>query len=306
MFSGLAAIDYLVAEAIKPDPAASSHWQKYHSQLKFNGREFSGLQGFGGKAKRPTGLRLKILRYLQKPFRHFADDYSKFNSIDALATELTSKQHREYDLDVLRQALTISFLNHHVPDKFNKDTTVLVIGDGFAFMSSLLLASRSAGRIVLVNLTKTLLADLWFLKIWMGQEKFDSCVDLIVDKEGPRKMLEKSAFLLDGPIQVIAFQASNHQLLLKCPIDVAVNIASMQEMDPPIVKACFDDMKAVPVHRDLLFYCCNRQYKKLPDGTVSRFADYPWHLDDKVLVDGPCPWDQFYYSLSPPFYKPYD
>ena len=72
--------------------------------------------------------------------------------------------------------------------------------------------------------------------------------------------------------------ASDHQLLQKCPIDVFINIASMQEMDPPVVKAYFDDMRAVAVNRQLLFYCCNRQEKQLPDGTVSRFADYPWRL----------------------------
>jgi len=186
------------------------------------------------------------------------------------------------------------------------NTTCCVLGDGFASMSSLLLASKSAGRIVLVNLTKTLLVDLWYLKLWMGSEKFENCVDLVVDEAGLYQSLEKPLVWPDGSAQVIAVQASDHQLLQKCPIDVFINIASMQEMDPPVVKAYFDDMRAVAVNRHLLFYCCNRQEKLLPDGTVSRFADYPWRRDDQVLVDGPCPWHQYYYLMWPPFFKPYD
>jgi hypothetical protein len=306
MFSGQAGIDYLATESIKHDPASSSHWQKYHSEFSFNGREFSGVQGFGGMAKRPTGLRLWIHRLLLQRFRHFADAYPQFDAIDTLADELTSRQDRNYDLDVLRQLLTLSFLISRLPNKLNLHTTCCVIGDGFASMSSLLLASKSAGRIVLVNLTKTLLVDLWYLKLYLGPKKFENCVDLVVDQAGLAKALEKPLIRPDGSKQVIAVQASDHQLLQKCPIDVVINIASMQEMDPPIVKAYFDDMRAVAVNRDLIFFCCNRQAKQLPDGTVSRFEDYPWHQDDQVLVDGPCPWHQFYYSIRPPFYKPYD
>jgi putative sugar O-methyltransferase len=306
MFSGTAAIDYLANEVVKDEPSASSHWKLYHSEFKFDGHEFSGLQGFGGNAKRPSGLRSWIYRFLQQRFRHLATGYSQFDAIDALADELTSRQDRDYDLDVLRQVLTLSFLHSHSPRKFNLNTTCCVLGDGFASMSSLLLASKLAGRIVLVNLNKTLLVDLWYLKLWMGSERFESCVDLVVDEAGLSQALEKPIVRSDGSYQVIAVQASCHQLLQQCPIDVFVNIASMQEMDPPVVKAYFDDMRAVAVNRDLLFYCCNRQEKQMPDGTVSRFADYPWRPDDQVLVDGPCPWHQFYYSIRPPFYRPYD
>lgn len=219
---------------------------------------------------------------------------------------MTSRQGRSYDLDVLRQVLTISFLHARAPGKFNETAMCCVIGDGFASMSTLLLASKSAGRVVLVNLTKTLLVDLWYLKLWMGSEKFENCVDLVVDETGLAQALEKPMARADGVRQVIAVQASDHQLLQQCSIDVVINIASMQEMDPPVVKAYFDDMRAVAHKRDLLFYCCNRQEKKLPDGVVTRFADYPWRVDDQILVDGLCPWHQYYYSTRPPFYRPYD
>lgn len=306
MFAGQAAIDYLAAHAIIDDPCASSHWQKYHSGFKFNGREFEGLQGFGGNGRRLKGLRLLFTRLIQLRFRRFGNAYAKFDAIDALAGKVTSRQGRAYDLDVLRQVLSISFLHSRAPDKLSDTSMFCVIGDGFASMSTLLLASKSAGRVVLVNLTKTLLVDLWYLKLWMGSEKFESCVDLVKDETGLAQALEKDMGGPDGGQRIIAIQACDHELLQKCPIDFVINIASMQEMDPPIVKAYFDDMRAVVRKRELFFYCCNRQEKILPDGVVSRFADYPWCVDDKVLVDGLCPWHQFYYSTLPPYYRPYD
>jgi len=115
MFSGQTAIDYLAAEAIKNDPSASSYWRKYHSEFKFTGQEFTGLQGFGGRAKQSTGLRLWFLQLLQRRFWHFGDPYAKFNSIDALAREVTGKQQQAYDLDVLRQTLIFAFLHGRPP-----------------------------------------------------------------------------------------------------------------------------------------------------------------------------------------------
>ena len=189
MLSGQAAIDYLGVESVKDDHSYSSHWQKYHSDFKFTGHGFEGLQGFGGNGKQLTDLRFWLSRFLQRRFRHFGDAHAKFDTIDALAGGVTSALGRAYDLDVLRQVLTISFLHSRAPDKFNENATCCVIGDGFASMSTLLLASKSAGRVVLVNLTKTLLVDLWYLKLWMGSEKFETSVDLVVDEAGLARAL---------------------------------------------------------------------------------------------------------------------
>lgn len=261
MFSGQAAIDYLTIQATKSDPCASSHWQKYHSGFKFNGYEFEGLEGFGGNDKQPIGLRLWLTRLLQQRFRRFGDIYANFDTLDALAVDVTSRQGRAYDLDVLRQALSISFLHTHASHKFSDNSMCCVIGDGFGSMSALLLASKSAGCVVLVNLTKTLLVDLWYLKLWMGAEAFARSVDLAVDETGLEQALEARMACSNGYKGIVAIQAANHELLKKCPIDFVINIASMQEMDPSIVKDYFDDLRTVALKRDLYFYCCNRQEK---------------------------------------------
>jgi hypothetical protein len=89
-------------------------------------------------------------------------------------------------------------------------------------------------------------------------------------------------------------------------MSLAVNIVSMQEMNPPVIAAYFADLRAVAAKSSLLFYCCNREEKFLPDGTVTRFVDYPWHSDDEVMVDELCPWHREYYRFRPPFYRSYD
>jgi hypothetical protein len=77
-------------------------------------------------------------------------------------------------------------------------------------------------------------------------------------------------------------------------------------MDPPIIEAYFRDLRAISKRRELFFYSCNREEKILPDGTVTRFSEYPWHAKDQIIVDALCPWHQETYSYKPPFYWPYD
>lgn len=307
MYSGRAAIDYLATEVSEDDPAESSHWRKYHSAFRFSGDGFEGLQGFGGCRKPHQGVRLFVHRLLQRRFRRIGGDWPEFVATDRLANEITHQQGRAYDLDVLRQSLTLAFLKRHVPNQLLSTATACVIGDGFATMTALLMASGSAQRVVLVNLTKTLLVDLWYLKLWMGVAAFGASVDLVTDEGSLAAALAKRTTNSDGRRgQVIAIQASDHELLRKCPVDIALNIVSMQEMDPPVIAAYFDDLRAVASQRQLVFYCCNREAKVLPDGTVTRFSAYPWHADDQVLVDELCPWHQLYYTLRPPFFRPYD
>lgn len=304
MYFGQAAIDYLAAEVVKSDAGASSHWQKFHSDFHFTGNGFQGLQGFGGCDDPYRGLRFGLHRLLQSKFRRIGQRFPRFQEIDGLASDIVSKQHRAYDLDVLRQTCTLAFLGDTIPCALQTKTTARVIGDGFGSMTALLLASRSAGRVILVNLAKTLLVDLWYLKEWMGDKTFASSVELVTSEEGLARAL--APLLPAVSFQVIAIQASNHELLRQCPVDLVMNIASMQEMDPPVIGAYFDDLRAIASHRQLLFYCCNREEKTLPDGTVTRFAAYPWRKGDQILTDELCPWHQKYYSARPPFYRPYD
>ena len=303
MYSGQKAIDYLATEVSKNDPGESSHWRKYHSAFKFTGIGFEGLQGFGGSQQPYSGPRLWLHLLLQRPFRRMGITFPKFKLIDKLARDITTRQRRGYDLDVLRQVLTLSFLNKYASNALQSHATVCVIGDGFASMTALLLASSIAGRVVLVNLTKTMLVDLWYLKLGMGEKTFESNVVLVSDKEELMRALLKE---IPQGGQVISIQAKDHELLRLCPVDIALNIASMQEMDPPVISAYFDDLRAIGSYRQLAFYCCNREEKLLPDGEVTRFSEYPWNSSDQIIVDELCPWHQQHYVFRIPAYRLYD
>jgi hypothetical protein len=301
MLAGDAAIDHLARQAAGQDSAASSHWRKYHEGFRFSGEGFEGLQGFGGH-HRAAWHRELFHKILQRRFRRMAEGLPFFPAADAAAAGIAAAQGRDYDLDLLRQALTVAFLKAKVPGRLGPQATVCVIGDGLASMSSLLLSLGLARRVLLVNLSKTLLVDLWYLRQWMGAEAFAQRVSLAsgIDDFG--------APISSGAGELLAIEATRQSLLGRLDFHLAINIASMQEMDPPVIAGYFAALRVASarVAGGTAFYCCNREEKILPDGTVTRIGDYPWREDDEVLVDELCPWHQVFYGKRPPFYRPYD
>ena len=178
--------------------------------------------------------------------------FPSFYHCDREAKSITTKQNRHYDLDVLRQTLSVSLLQKTIPATLTSSSMACVIGDGFASMTSLLLATQSAGCVVLVNLTKTLLVDLWYLKLWLGDEDFDAHVNLVTDSTSLEKIKKKWASKPKIGF-VLAFEALNQNLLKACPVDYAINIVSMQEMDPPVAAKYFNDLRTIGGSRELFF-----------------------------------------------------
>ena len=298
-YRGQAAIDYLASQIQLEDPGESSHWRHFHRDfaLRADGA-FTGLQGFGGCARPYRGVRALVHHALQWKYRRVGRRYPEFECLDAVASSIVERQGRACDLDVLRQTITLAFLKRHLP-WLGKDSIVAVIGDGFASMTTLLLAAGLAKQVYLVNLNKTLLVDLAYFARWAGQRS-SLATGLAVD---PDDVAQACA----SPDQaVVAIQASNHALLARAPIDVAINIASMQEMDPPVIADYFANLRTAAARKSLHFYCCNRVEKSLPDSTIVRFSAYPWNEADEILIDELCPWHQQYYSARAPFYHPYD
>lgn len=295
--SGSAAIDYLAVRVSREDVGESSHWRKFHSDFRFAGDGFTGIVGFGAVG-RPHGLMRGLAhRALQRRFRAMGAGFEVFPEADAAAQHIIAAQKRAYNLDVLRQALTVGFLRHHLGGALSRETTACVIGDGFGLITALLLATNTARRVVLINLTKTLLVDLWYLRLWLGDAAFSNSVALLEDgAQAPSS----------ADWRVLAIQAADHVALQSVPIDLAINIASMQEMNPPVIDQYFNDLRTVARKRRLAFYCCNRLDKALPDGTHTRFFNYSWRADDRIVVDELCPWHQQYYVSTPPFYRRYD
>ena len=292
------AISYLANKHHQKDTQSSSFWDKHHAEFNFKDGKFSNLPMLGSDAKQYVGFK-KIVHYiLQRPFRKIAEQFSSFNAVNEVAKDILSKQNKGYSMDVLRQVITVSYLNNIKPIKAGG--TSCVIGDGFATMTSLLLKTYQQ-RVIRVNLSKTLLVDLYYLKLLLG-DGFDTDVVLVTDEDDMTDALSKS----NNKPSVIAIEAVNHQLIQLSPTDLTINIASMQEMNPENIEQYFTDISIAAKKHSGLFYCCNREEKILPDGVVLKFEDYPWHLSTKTLNDELCPWHQKYYSLKPPFYHRYD
>lgn len=266
-----------------------------HRDFRYQDGEFQGLRGFGGHAPSPSWLRRAAHRLLQRPFRQMGRALVHFERVDRAAAQIVRMQDRTYDLDALRQALTTALLLEKVPARLAPSATVAVIGDGFGMLAALLLLLAPGIRVVSVNLSRTLLVDLVYLSRALPALKFALATDAS----------SLSALRSDQEARVIALRAQDAPLLAACGPDLAVNVVSMQEMDPPVIAGYFKALRAgdgPPV----AFYCCNREEKTLPDGTVVRFDSYPWSAADEVLLDEACPWSQEYYSWRFPFYRRYD
>mgnify|MGYP000169460396 CR=1 FL=1 len=217
-----------------------------------------------------------------------------FRSVDKICRRIAYDQGRVYDLDMLRQALTLTWLKQRLADLFSTESVVVVIGDGFGTFSSLTLGAFPNTRVIAVNLVKTLLVDV----VYALKALPNVGVTLVTNADGMHEALD------DPSTRLIADRASDCELLTETRAKLAVNIASMQEMNSSTIAEYFRILRSIP--GPLAFYCCNREAKVLPDGTIIRFEDYPWSADDIIADDELCPWNQDYYSIRPPFIFPLD
>jgi hypothetical protein len=102
----------------------------------------------------------------------------------------------------------------------------------------------------------------------------------------------------------IFLEAEKYEMLTGMPIDLFINISSMQEMNYNVINKYFDLMRS-STSESVYFYCCNRVEKILPDGSVVRFAEYSWN-NCNIIFDELCPWYQKYPISIPPFWRPFD
>ena len=245
-----------------------------------------------GAVSKKTALPYKIMHWiLQIPFRLMGMKLKDFWVIDKMAKIIAARQGRAYDCDLMRHTLTMAMMN----DRLNMErdaSLVAVIGDGFANMSSLLLSSLPHSRLILVNLTKTLLLDLVYLRKAFPDEN----IALVQNAD------DMNEALASNDARVIAVRADDMQILAHAPVTLGINIKSMMEMDSSVTAAYFEVLRKGPADQTA-FYCCNADVKRWVDGTVISFSEYPWHEKDTILVDEACPWDQYRYHRQLPFYS---
>ena len=78
------------------------------------------------------------------------------------------------------------------------------------------------------------------------------------------------SIVLSKGIRAVAIEADDASVICHAPIGLAINIVSMQEMNPPVISNYFDLLRKAP-GSSTVFYCCNRIDKTLPDETRVRF-----------------------------------
>jgi len=258
-------------------------------QVDADGR-IDGETVLGTVSAKIDPIRTLAHRVLQSPFRWFPKPLPELSQIECLARTVARRQGRQYTHDMMRQALTLAYTRRAVP-RGQLTSSNLVIGDGFGVLSSLLLLDDPTVRTICVNLTKSLLIDLTRIRMSVPDVE-----PVLVSNTN-----ELSEALADQSVRLIAVCADDAAALKTAPIHAAFNVVSMQEMSPDVVAAYFDILRSNPAEKTT-FYCCNKLWKPLPDGSELKFHDYPWHDSDTIFGEGPCPWSQWFYNTKPPFW----
>lgn len=274
------------------DPNASSHWRQYSAEfdvqadaagniLSASGAGFGQAHWAGARHRLADGVSVAShLAWLQPRVRILRFWRQTRAICRAMGIDPT--------FDAFRQACTCELLDRFLDERGPQHGRVLVIGDGFGILSALVKAVWPDARLTLIDLGRTLVFQA------LGCQRAYPQLRHVLAND-PDAM---SADFVYCPADDLA-------LLESSTFDVAVNVASMQEMTPEAVARYFSFLRR-RLASDNLFYCCNREHKVLPDGEESAFHKYPWSQADRVLVDGRCPWHQYYLVLRPPFVRRYD
>lgn len=259
----------------------SSHWRDYSGQFAVSvdpqGHLAARGVGFGhcrwqGPVHRLFDAVTRHAHLIHLPQRR------QVRSVYRDAVAVAGRMGLDPTLDVFRQACTVAVLERHwhppAPRRY------LLIGDGYGVLGALLKRRTPSAQIVYVDLGRTLL----FQAHHVRRAYSDAAHALI---EGPD---------MPWPDADFVYCPSEHaDAVLAAEFDLAINIASMQEMTANSVAHYFRLMRQC-LRPGGLFYCCNRERKVMTGGEVSEFARYPWLPADRVLFDERCPWHQYFFA----------
>ncbi len=269
--------------------ATSSHWEKYSKYQKINNKvnytkvEDIKLSGFGFGDFKDKGvlnffINLPTQIYLKTKIFPKCDKQTL-----KLAKKNAKKSTQLFSHDLARMVLTLELLEKFIPNLNEK--RVVIIGDGYGRLGTLIKAKFPNSKIIYINLGRTLLFDLVYSK-----KTFPDSIVHLVDHETN----------LSADFNFIEAEEVGKMKIMG---DLFINIASMQEMNYSQIQEYFKIIK----NQDpgTIFYCCNRESKKLPDGSLIEFKNYPWS-DFKVLFKEYCPWHQEFPKNRPPFKGKFD
>lgn len=287
-----AVLSELAAATGRPERGRSTYWEIETAkfEVSVDGR-IDGEVVLGNISRKTGPLYTAAHWILQWPFRRVGARYRSFSRCLRAARVVAARTGRQLTEDMIRQALGLA-LSLDLVEHDTAGRATAIIGDGFGVMTSLVLAVLPDRKVIVVNLVKSLLADMVFLR----QAAPDAGMALVHD-------LDEMKQALDSPeISIIAVMADDARLLARAPIGLAINTHSMQEMTAPVIAEYFDLLRKAPAEKTA-FYCCNKLVKRLPGGFENKFMEYPWRTTDGSLVDEEAPWSRITYSARPPFWR---
>ena len=299
-------IEYLVSKYFRKNNTfseeTSSHWKKYGEKQSI--KLVYANQSQKWRFKKEGGV--NSLTELEIKGEGFGD-FKKLNLINLIcsisifiycATRLwpklkgntllktliyTLKSKQIFGYDVTRMALTIDFLERNISNLESK--RFCLIGDGYGRFGSILKSIYPNCSVIYINLGRTLVFDYYYTsKVFPNSNH----------------QLNRTQDKFSDDFTYIEAERYRE---FKLEAEIFINIASMQEMDMKTINEYFSLIKSQS--QPVYFYCANRISKKLPDGSIINFNEYPWS-GMKVLIDELCPWHQKFPSIKPPFVRKFD
>lgn len=272
--------DHYYRDDQTPDNLVSSYWRE--SFKKMNVQEKQGradsFKGYNFGDMQCSSWQAIVLRWIT-----IASYLIKLNNRMAIikmmriAMPLAKRMGFPFTYDCFRQVCTFVMLSKDVSRE--KQFNVIIIGDGYGFLASLIKEVFPNARVHLIDLGKTLIFQCHYChKAHPGKNHY------LINNDGSGSMRNFEADFTYCP-------AENLHKLDSVTFDWAVNIVSMQEMNNATIQNYFDFLRK-HITEDHFFYCCNREEKIMPGGEVSHFMSYPWHDQDRHLIDEICPWQK--------------
>jgi hypothetical protein len=259
-----------------PERDVSSHWRDHGARtlasrsgrgLLLRPSGFQTVHRFG-----PAGAvlsRLERVSYVPVTRR-----YRSFAIVWREAARLARDVGGDPDFYVFKSACALALLMDHFAEQRLAPRSVMLIGDGEGFFGALLRRVLPGTAIWSVDLPKQL----------VFQARMYAAADPSVRMSVGARAAADVRFVLPADVDAV-----------DRPIDLAVAIASMQEMTAASVASYFEALRARSTHASR-FYCVARAEKVMPGGEISRFAEYPWSERDEVFIDGRCPFYTHYLS----------
>jgi len=246
-----------------------------------------GIEGEGFGSYRTDAFLKRLADYLCCTV-HFlrADNKRELVRLTRVALSLAKKIPFGYhylSYDLFRQVHALATISQHFHPHTDEKFSVLVIGDGYGFLSALTKAIYPSSCLVLVDIGRTL-----FFQCLYSQILYPERVHKVVGFDEGGQGREQTTDFLYCPAEMLEEMRDRRYRLI-------MNVCSMQEMNKADIERYFRYLRA-HAESGATFYCCNRQSKALPDGELVEFDGYPWRSTDRYLIDGHSSVYSFWFS----------